>query len=69
MSMVCERGWGGQAAESVPPTPFGMAFGRLKLSPQSLSRSRVETKIFVSFAKTFAKIFAKTSEFQEANEV
>jgi hypothetical protein len=35
MSMVCERGWGGQAADSDwsvrSPTPFGMAFGRLKL--------------------------------------
>jgi hypothetical protein len=36
MSMVpvCERGWGGQAADSdwsVRPPPFGMSFGRLKL--------------------------------------
>jgi hypothetical protein len=30
MSKACERGLG----QSVPPTPFGMAFGRLKLSPQ-----------------------------------
>jgi hypothetical protein len=36
MSMVCERWWGGQAADSdwsvCPPPPFGIAFGRLKCS-------------------------------------
>jgi hypothetical protein len=37
MSMVCERGCGGKrrilTGQSVPPTPFGMTFGHLKLSP------------------------------------
>jgi hypothetical protein len=39
MSMVCERG-GGEGkrrilvGQSVPPPPFGMAFGRLKLSTE-----------------------------------
>jgi hypothetical protein len=39
MSMVCERGGEGKRriliGQSVPPIPFGMAFGRLKLSPHS----------------------------------
>jgi hypothetical protein len=37
MSMVCERGGEGKRriliGQSFPPTPIGMAFGRLKLSP------------------------------------
>jgi hypothetical protein len=47
MSMVCERGWGGQAADcdwSVrSPHPFGMAFGRLKLSPQYITDGAIMT--------------------------
>jgi hypothetical protein len=41
--MVCERGWEGKRriliVQSVPPTPFGMAFGRLKLSPQVIEKN------------------------------
>jgi hypothetical protein len=73
MSMVCEKGWGGQAADSDwsvrPPTPFGMAFGRLKLSPLYTTlciKSRVETKMHFSI---FAKIMRKWHDFREISKI
>jgi hypothetical protein len=57
MSMVCERGWGeGKRriliGQSVPPTPFGMAFGRLKLSPQYLIKAALMTTVLESLVVT-----------------
>jgi hypothetical protein len=34
--------------QSVPPTPFGMAFGRLKLSPQATDEQRMTTSVIDS---------------------